>query len=63
MQIRAPNAPVEPPKFLGCGECDAVSRSTTLVGATDDPSVIAKECIALLEQIAPVISDLRGVSS
>lgn len=61
-QVRSPDAPIEPPKFLGTGMCDAVSRSLTLPAVTDDRNTIAKTCIALFDQISPFVPDLRGVS-
>ena len=46
---------------MGCGRCDNMSRSTNMNTFTDDPSVIAKECISMLKQLSQPASDIRGM--
>lgn len=59
--MRQKDAPVNPTKFMGCGRCDNISRSTNLSSFTDDSSVIAKECILMLKQLTVPVSDIRGM--
>ena len=46
---------------MGCGRCDNISRSTTLNSVTNNPSVIARECISMLRQLSVTVSDIRGM--
>lgn len=59
---RAKHAPVEPPKFLGCGECDAFSKSSRLGVGTDEYRIIGTEARALFRHIGCDPKELRGVS-
>lgn len=60
--IRSPNAPMEPEKFMGCGECDVITRSSHLVSKPiANATVIFEEAKKLAKSINPVISDLRGI--
>ncbi|KAK7202772.1 hypothetical protein BZA70DRAFT_251773 [Myxozyma melibiosi] len=61
IQVRAPNAPVDPPKFLGCGECISISRSTSLSGASIDIDKIVHAALPLLRKMTMVVSDIRGM--
>ncbi|KAK9367838.1 hypothetical protein V1509DRAFT_625497 [Lipomyces kononenkoae] len=58
---RAENAPLEPAKYLGCGECDAFSRSYTGASPTCDPSDISRIAIWLLGKLQIPVGDIRGV--
>ncbi|KAG5460925.1 MAG: hypothetical protein BJ554DRAFT_6970 [Olpidium bornovanus] len=60
IKIRAANAPKEPPKFLGCGECDSYSKSVKLVHATGDAEVIGRECNIMIKQFNFDPTDIRG---
>ena len=59
--MRQKDAPINPVKFMGCGRCDNMSRSTTISSFTDDPSLIAKHCIVMLKQLGVPVSDIRGM--
>ncbi|KAL5013110.1 hypothetical protein ScPMuIL_007380 [Solemya velum] len=61
VMVRKPDAPKETAKFLGHGICTNVSKSVTLPAATDDATLISKECLSLLRQIAVPVCDLRGI--
>ncbi|WRT66366.1 uncharacterized protein IL334_003321 [Kwoniella shivajii] len=63
---RHPEAPIEPPKFLGHGWCETSNRSATLSGPrgggpTDDPEILGKECLRLLRAMRLDPVELRGV--
>uniref|UniRef100_A0A0R3RNM8 DNA repair protein REV1 n=1 Tax=Elaeophora elaphi TaxID=1147741 RepID=A0A0R3RNM8_9BILA len=60
--IRAPDAPVTTEKYLGCGKCDAVTRTAHVGGATANKEVLHTEAKKLMKAINPIICDLRGVS-
>ncbi|XP_028412709.1 DNA repair protein REV1-like [Dendronephthya gigantea] len=61
LRVRQKDAPVNPTKFMGCGRCDNISRSTNLNYFTDDESLIARECISMLKTLALSVSDIRGM--
>lgn len=58
---RAAGAPVEPPKFMGMGRCDAVSKSSTLGASTDKHGTIASECKTLFRLLSVPPTEVRGV--
>ncbi|RWS22303.1 DNA repair protein REV1-like protein, partial [Leptotrombidium deliense] len=58
---RSKDAPVQTLKFLGCGMCDSVCKSTTLRTATNSATVIGNEAIAMLKGIKHHVPDLRGI--
>ncbi|KAK9347172.1 hypothetical protein V1522DRAFT_378688 [Lipomyces starkeyi] len=58
---RAENAPLEPTKYLGCGECDAFSRSYTTASPTSDPRDISRIAISLLCKLQIPVGDIRGL--
>lgn len=62
LQIRAPDAPVITEKYLGCGKCDAITKTAHLKGATANKEVLHAEVKKLMKAVNPVICDLRGVS-
>ncbi|KAK9371873.1 uncharacterized protein V1513DRAFT_406469 [Lipomyces chichibuensis] len=58
---RSENAPLEPAKYLGCGECDAFSRSYTTASPTSDPRDISRIAISLLCKLQIPVGDIRGL--
>ncbi|GMM59103.1 deoxycytidyl transferase [Maudiozyma humilis] len=59
---RAAGAPVEPPKYLGMGRCDAVSQAAGLGVPSGDVGVLATELKALFRALAVPVRELRGVA-
>eukprot|EP00794_Sanderia_malayensis_P015420 gene15420-16993_t len=60
LMIRRKDA-LEPRKHMGHGICDNISKSSSIPMATDDKSIIAKECIMHLKNLAVAASDIRGM--
>ncbi|WOO83021.1 DNA repair protein rev1 [Vanrija pseudolonga] len=62
---RHPDAPIEPPKFLGHGKCETFNKGGGISGprgsATDDPEVIGSEAVKLLGSMRLDPIELRGV--
>ncbi|WVQ72585.1 hypothetical protein IAR50_002143 [Cryptococcus sp. DSM 104548] len=59
---RHPDAPIEPPKFMGHGWCETHNRSAPLPGVpTDNQAIIAQECVKLLRALRLDPVELRGV--
>ncbi|KAL1409176.1 deoxycytidyl transferase [Vanrija albida] len=62
---RHPDAPIEPPKFLGHGKCETFNKGGAISGprgtATDDPEVIGVEAVKLLGSMRLDPVELRGV--
>ncbi|CAL9736988.1 DNA repair protein Rev1p [Monosporozyma servazzii] len=58
---RAQGAPMDPPKYLGCGRCDSLSQSSNLGVPSDDPGIIATELQNLFRILACPPLELRGV--
>ncbi|WWD02976.1 hypothetical protein V865_001019 [Kwoniella europaea PYCC6329] len=62
---RHPDAPIEPPKFLGHGWCETFNRSSSISGSrnnpTDDSEVLARESVKLLKALNLDPVELRGV--
>lgn len=59
--VRAKGAPVETAKFLGCGVCDSINKSTTSGAPISDAATIFKEAKSLYEKINVPCEELRGV--
>lgn len=59
--VRAPEAPVETAKFMGCGYCDHVTKSTTLQYFTDDLSIITRSILTIKNSLNLPPHELRGV--
>ncbi|KAF5284254.1 hypothetical protein FQR65_LT00254 [Abscondita terminalis] len=59
--VRAPEAPIETAKFLGCGICNTINRSTTTGGLIADAATIYKEAKNLFEKVNVAPHELRGV--
>ncbi|KAM3724200.1 DNA repair protein [Dirofilaria immitis] len=60
--IRAHDAPVITEKYLGCGKCDAVTRTAHVPCATANKAVLHVEAKKLMKAINPAICDLRGIA-
>ncbi|KAI0738017.1 DNA repair protein [Daedaleopsis nitida] len=63
--VRDPSAPVEAPKFLGHGICEAYNKQTPLIapggGATSDDRVIGEHAWRLLKSFTFDPRELRGI--
>ncbi|KAH3674475.1 hypothetical protein WICMUC_003313 [Wickerhamomyces mucosus] len=59
---RALNATVDPPKYLGCGNCDSYSRSSRLGIPTDDYRILGTEARSLYRSIGCDPIELRGIA-
>lgn len=58
---RAADAPLDPPKHLGHGKCDTYNKSLQLGVATNDPTIITKETIAMIRSFNVSPGELRGI--
>ncbi|KAF8061713.1 hypothetical protein FPV67DRAFT_1783584 [Lyophyllum atratum] len=62
---RNPTAPIEPPKFLGHGECDLYNKQISLIGpagrATSDEKVIGEHAYRILRSFNFDPKELRGL--
>ncbi|PFH52489.1 hypothetical protein AMATHDRAFT_2207 [Amanita thiersii Skay4041] len=62
---RDPSAPVEPPKFLGHGKCEVLTKQTRLLSpngrATNDAKVLADHAWRLLKAFHIDPKELRGI--
>ncbi|ORX36643.1 hypothetical protein BD324DRAFT_656542 [Kockovaella imperatae] len=62
---RHPDAPIEPPKFLGHGWCETYNKSSPIHNkggsATDDAEILGIEAIKLLRAMRLDPAELRGV--
>jgi DNA repair protein REV1 C-terminal domain/Ubiquitin binding region len=59
---RASNAPLDPYKHLGHGECDTFNRSVQFGRPTNDPTILAREAIQVLKSLKIPPSELRGIA-
>ncbi|KAJ7158643.1 hypothetical protein C8R46DRAFT_1354582 [Mycena filopes] len=63
---RAPSAPIEPPKFMGHGECEVSSKQTPLVApggrATSDAKVLGEHAWRILQSFNIPPEELRGIA-
>lgn len=59
---RAPNAPRDPPKYLGMGRCDFISRTSKLGVPTNDWGIVGSEMKALYRICNIPVQELRGVA-
>ncbi|SCU91076.1 LADA_0F07976g1_1 [Lachancea dasiensis] len=59
---RCAHAPIEPAKYLGCGECDSFSRSSRFGLPTDQVGLIATEIKSSFRMLACPPADLRGLA-
>ncbi|CAH1981537.1 unnamed protein product [Acanthoscelides obtectus] len=59
--VRAPEAPVETAKYLGCGICESITKSSTGNIIFNNRDVIYKEVKTLYDKIDPPFVDLRGI--
>lgn len=60
LKRRKTNAP-DPPKFMGHGDCDNMSRSLTLSRFTDAPADLAAQGRALLKALRVNPTQIRGI--
>ncbi|TKA83123.1 hypothetical protein B0A55_00870 [Friedmanniomyces simplex] len=58
---RAGDAPRDPPKHLGHGRCETVSRSVLLGVATSEQGVLVREAIAMMKSFNISPGELRGI--
>ncbi|XP_064643309.1 DNA repair protein REV1-like isoform X2 [Lineus longissimus] len=61
LKVRSKGAPVETSKFMGHGVVDNFSKSVTLPVATNNPNIIAAECMSLFRALKAPVTDLRGI--
>ncbi|EIW70659.1 hypothetical protein TREMEDRAFT_28996 [Tremella mesenterica DSM 1558] len=64
LMARHPDAPVEPPKFLGHGWCETFNKSAQISKgglATDDPPIMTEASLRLLRSMKLDPQELRGV--
>ncbi|AGO12032.1 AaceriADR369Cp [[Ashbya] aceris (nom. inval.)] len=59
---RSSDAPIEPPKYLGMGDCDSFSKSCQLGLATNNPGVISAEIKAAFRMLSCPAKELRGIA-
>ena len=60
LKRRKTNAP-DPPKFMGHGDCNNMSRSITLSRFTDSPGELASQGKALLKALDVNPTQIRGI--
>lgn len=60
LKMRKPNAP-PPPKYMGHGWCDNISRSVTLASSVGTRKDIAREAVALLSKLEVDPCEIRGL--
>ncbi|XP_012282533.1 DNA repair protein REV1 isoform X2 [Orussus abietinus] len=61
LMVRAKEAPVETPKFMGHGLCYYFTRSKNLIASVDDVNIITKEVLGLWTHLQQVPEDIRGI--
>ncbi|TXT08386.1 uncharacterized protein COLE_05310 [Cutaneotrichosporon oleaginosum] len=61
IMARDPEAPVEPPKFMGHGRCETFNKTAPLPRHTDDGDLIGTECLKLLHGMRLDPVELRGI--
>ncbi|SGZ58524.1 CIC11C00000002625 [Sungouiella intermedia] len=59
---RAPNSPVNPPKFMGMGFCNFFSKSSRLGVPTNDWGIIGSEMKSLFRILNIPAPELRGIA-
>ncbi|CAI4064890.1 hypothetical protein N7582_002816 [Saccharomyces uvarum] len=59
---RCKDAPIEPPKYMGMGRCDSLSRSSKLGIPTNEFGIIATEMKSSYRSLACPPKELRGVA-
>ncbi|KAG4027387.1 hypothetical protein MFRU_030g00230 [Monilinia fructicola] len=58
---KSADAPLDPPKFLGHGNCDTFNKSIVLGVATNDAEIIGREAISVLRSYGFSPGELRGL--
>lgn len=62
LMIRKSGAPVEPAKYLGCGECNSITKSSKLGIETNDFKIFGTEFKNLIRSLEFKVEDIRGIS-
>ncbi|RAL60368.1 hypothetical protein DID88_000144 [Monilinia fructigena] len=58
---KSADAPLDPPKFLGHGDCDTFNKSILLGMATNDAEIIGREAVSVLRSYGFPPGELRGL--
>lgn len=58
---KSPDAPLDPPKNLGHGDCDTFNKSVVLGVATNNAEIIGKEAVSILRGYGFSPGELRGL--
>ncbi|XP_063987117.1 DNA repair protein REV1 isoform X2 [Diachasmimorpha longicaudata] len=61
LMVRAKNAPVEPPKFMGHGLCDNFTKTKNFISPIDNVDIIIKDVLLLWEQMQQPAHEIRGI--
>ncbi|KDN48842.1 DNA/RNA polymerase, partial [Tilletiaria anomala UBC 951] len=61
VMVRAKDAPVEAPKFLGHGVCQTYNKSAKLSSSTHDPAQIKRTAWSLIKALNADPRELRGI--
>lgn len=59
---RVPSAPVDPPKYLGMGQCTFVNKTAKFGVPTNDWGIVGSELKALYRMLNVPVQDLRGIA-
>ncbi|KAG7692432.1 hypothetical protein KL911_005077 [Ogataea haglerorum] len=62
LATRHPDAPIDPPKYLGMGECEFVSKTSRLGHFTREAGILGNELRYLYRMLNVAVKELRGVS-
>ncbi|KAK9479710.1 hypothetical protein V1514DRAFT_233566 [Lipomyces japonicus] len=58
---RAPDAPLDPPKYLGCGKCEVSSKSYAFAKAINEPKDIGNISVVLMKKLQTSAGEIRGL--
>ncbi|XP_015604476.1 DNA repair protein REV1 isoform X2 [Cephus cinctus] len=61
VMVRAKEAPIETPKFMGHGLCDYYTKSKNFIVAVDDEVIVTREVLALWTQLQQKPEEIRGI--
>lgn len=61
VQNRAPDAPIDPPKYLGCGDCISYSRSASFSDESFSINDICNLSLNLILKMPVIVQDIRGI--
>ncbi|KAG7817532.1 hypothetical protein KL928_003431 [Ogataea angusta] len=62
LATRHPDAPIDPPKYLGMGECEFVSKTSRLGHFTREAGLLGNELRYLYRMLNVAVKELRGIS-